>query len=212
MSAGFNILCYKSKQLADGSHPLMIRVSKDGKKKYISLGVSVKPQFWDFGKNQPKRNCPNKNHIEKLIARKREELSELILELEAENKQYTATSLIEKSFKGGKNKTVGELFTSHIANLKSQKRRGYAQTFMELYNSLVLFNGHLDFYFSDIDIVWLKRYETWQQGQGLLENTIGKRMRTLRVLYNIAIEENHVTCTASRDGYQSGPTRRSPTL
>ena len=32
----------------------------------------------------------------------------------------------------------------------------------------------------------------WQRGQNLLENTIGKRFRTLRVLYNIAIERNLV--------------------
>ena len=41
MDAGVNILCYKSKTLANGAHPLMIRVCKDGKKKYVSLGVSV---------------------------------------------------------------------------------------------------------------------------------------------------------------------------
>jgi hypothetical protein len=52
MATGVNILCYKSKTLADGSHPLMIRVCKNGKKKYLSLGVSVQPQFWDFEKNK----------------------------------------------------------------------------------------------------------------------------------------------------------------
>lgn len=31
MDAGVNILCYKSKTLANGAHPLMIRVCKDGK-------------------------------------------------------------------------------------------------------------------------------------------------------------------------------------
>ena len=70
MDAGVNILCYKSKTLANGAHPLMIRVCKDGKKKYVSLGVSVLPQFWDFTKNQPKKNCPNKAYIEKIIADK----------------------------------------------------------------------------------------------------------------------------------------------
>ena len=60
MATGVSILCYKSKTLANGAHPLMIRLCKDGKKKYVSLGVAVLPQFWDFEKNKPKRNCPNK--------------------------------------------------------------------------------------------------------------------------------------------------------
>lgn len=86
MNTGINILCYKSKTLANGEHPLMFRVCKDGKKKYVSLGVSVAPQYWDFQKNKPKRNCPNKIMIEKLIAQKSRELSDLVLELEADSK------------------------------------------------------------------------------------------------------------------------------
>ncbi|WP_288901684.1 Arm DNA-binding domain-containing protein [uncultured Alistipes sp.] len=33
---------------------------KNGKKKYVSLGISVLPQYWDSDKNKPKRHCPNK--------------------------------------------------------------------------------------------------------------------------------------------------------
>ena len=66
MNAIVNVLLFKSKTLADGSHPLMIRICKDSKKKYKSLGVSIFPQFWDFEKNKPRRNCPNKDFINTL--------------------------------------------------------------------------------------------------------------------------------------------------
>ena len=162
MDAGVNILCYKSKTLANGAHPLMIRVCKDGKKKYVSLGVSVLPQFWDFTKNQPKKNCPNKTYIEKIIADKSSEFAERIIELKAEKKEFTATSLTEHLIDGTHTKrTVGEVFQSQIENLKQTGRTGYALSHREVYNSLLKFNGHLNIYFSDIDTVWLKRYETW---------------------------------------------------
>lgn len=45
MKATVNVLCYKSKTLKNGEHPLMICVCKGGKRKYISLGVSVNPIF-----------------------------------------------------------------------------------------------------------------------------------------------------------------------
>ena len=48
MSKTIKVLCYKSKTLSNGEHPLMIRVCKDGKKKYQSLGISVKAEQWDF--------------------------------------------------------------------------------------------------------------------------------------------------------------------
>ena len=39
---------------------------------------------------------------------------------------------------------------------------------------------------------WLKRYEIWQRNKKLAENTIGIRFRTLRVVYNLAIEKKIV--------------------
>ena len=67
MNATISIICYKQKTLTNGEHPLMIRVNKDGKRKYKSIGVSVKPENWDFKKNRPKATCPNKDLILKII-------------------------------------------------------------------------------------------------------------------------------------------------
>lgn len=48
----------------------MLRVTKDRKRKYVSLGISVNPERWDFSKNQPKSDCPNREFIELMIAEK----------------------------------------------------------------------------------------------------------------------------------------------
>lgn len=40
MAAGISILCYKSKMLANGAHPLMIRVCKDGRKELCLCAAS----------------------------------------------------------------------------------------------------------------------------------------------------------------------------
>ena len=192
MSTGINILCYKSKTLANGEHPLMLRVCKDGKKKYISLCLSIAEQYWDFTKNKPKLNCPNKEYIETLIANKTKEFNEKVIEFKSEDKEFTARTLIEKVSKPTKKKTVGEFFLEQIEQLQIAKRTGYAKSHYHVYNSLMKFNGHLDIYFSDIDILWLKKYEEWQRANGDAENSIGIRFRTLRVVYNHAIEENLV--------------------
>jgi len=192
MTAGINILCYKSKTLSNGEHPLMIRVCKDGKKKYLGLGISILPQFWDFEKNKPKRHCPNKVQIEKIIAEKSQQYANQLIEFRAENKSFTATTLLKSINKATNARTVGELFLFQIKQLKAEKRTGYAMSLLEVYNSLVKFNGHLDIYFSDIDITWLRRYEMWLRSEKAAENTIGRRFRTLRVLFNLAIEQNIV--------------------
>ena len=43
MKATVNVLCYRSKTLSNGEHPLMICVCKDGKRKDVGLGISVDP-------------------------------------------------------------------------------------------------------------------------------------------------------------------------
>jgi hypothetical protein len=39
MNATISVICYKSKTLANGEHPLMVRIAKSGKRTYQSLGV-----------------------------------------------------------------------------------------------------------------------------------------------------------------------------
>jgi len=56
----------------------------------------------------------------------------------------------------------------------------------QVYNSLIKYNKHLNIHFTDMDVAWLKKYETWLRNNGLAENTIGIRFRTLRTIYNYA--------------------------
>lgn len=190
MNVTANIVCYKSKTLANGEHPLMIRVCKDGKKKYKSLGVSILPKYWNFERNALKLNCPNYEYLSKLIADKASELSAEIVKLKTERKEFTASTVIDDRPKRVKPKTVHDLFCEQIQRLTDEGRRGYMLSVKQVYNSLVSFNKHLDICFSDIDVCFLRRYESWLRKQGLAENTIGIRFRTLRAIYNLAVEEN----------------------
>lgn len=170
----------------------MIRICKDGKRKYESLGISLLPKYWDFKANKPTAKCPNKEYLEKLIAEKTKAYTDKILELKAMEQEFTATTLSEKVNCPTKQKTVGDVFLSYMEKLKTEGRTGYFLSVRQVYNSLLKFNKHLNFYFPDMDVSWLKKYETWLHSSGLKENTIGIRFRTLRAIYNLAIEENVV--------------------
>lgn len=192
MQTTVNVVCYKSKTLANGEHPLMIRLCQGRKLKYLSLGISILPQFWDFEKNKPRRNCPNKELINNLITEKTKEFSNQIIEFKSESKDFTVTKLVETVVGGNSIQTVSDFLHSEIDRLYNEGRLKYASTFKELRASLLEFNKHLDIYFSDIDINWLKQYESFLRNKGLGDNSIGVRFRTFRVLYNRAITENIV--------------------
>ncbi len=192
MNATVNVMCFKSKTLSNGENPLMIRVSKGGKRSYKSLGISINPIYWDFDKNKPKRNCPDKEIIENLIIEKLKTFNQTILQLNATQKEYTSNSLINRVEKPFKLKTVNDIFLNQIKQLETANRKRYADSCKGVYNSLLKYNKQLNIYFSDIDVIWLRKYEAWLRSEGLAENTIGIRFRTIRMMYNIAIMEKAV--------------------
>lgn len=188
MKGTVNILCYKSKRLSNGEHPLMICIYKDGKRKYQSLGISIQPQYWDFDKNKPKRNCPNKEAIQKLINSKIDEYNQKMLEFQLEDKDYTINKLIQEVVPVKQKITFGDFIDGEIEALINENRLKYAYTFKNLKRSILKFQGDTQFRFSIIDIEWLNSYEQWLiHSEGLNMNSIGILFRTLRVLFNKAI-------------------------
>ncbi|MBC8603145.1 site-specific integrase [Parabacteroides acidifaciens] len=192
MSTTISVVCYKSKVLKNNESPLMLRVCKDGKRKYESLGISLNPKYWDFKANKPTAKCPNREYIEKLIAEKKRAYADKVIELKAMANEFTATTLMEKVNKPIRRKTVKDMFDLYIQQLVSANRLRYADMYKLTMNSLLKFNKHLNIPFSDVDVTWLKKYELWLQAQGLAINTIGTRFRHLRVIYNLAIDEKVV--------------------
>jgi len=191
MQTTVNVVCYKSKTLANGNHPLMIRLCQGKKLKYISLGMSIFPEFWDFEKERPKRNCPNKEQIENIIAKKTTEYRKQILEFKMIEKDFSVSKLVETVDKPLRRITVDSFFLEVIDEQMKQDRIGNANSFKFALNSLRAFSS-VDIPFSEIDANWLKKYEAWMRAKGNSENTLGVRFRALRAIYNRAIQEGIV--------------------
>ena len=96
MNTYLDVVCYRSKILADGTSPIMLRLTKDGKRKYISLHLSANQSNWDFKKNTPKRNCPERDAILSVIERKSKQYREQITQFKVEGKDYTLETLVQR--------------------------------------------------------------------------------------------------------------------
>ena len=184
-----SVVCYKSKTLANGEHPLMLCVCKDRKRKYQSLGLSIHPDFWNFNKNEPKSNCPNREQIQKIILTKKSELQNKVLELQAETKDFTPTTLLNSKENKFELKSVEDFYLELIEEYTSQGKCGNRLFYKGSYNSLKTFcKGKLQIPFSDIDVNWLIRYEKWLRKKRNKDTTISILFRTLRSVYNKAIQ------------------------
>lgn len=169
----------------------MVCVCKDRKRKYQSLGISIHPSHWDFKRNEPNESCPNRDEIRMLIQQKLFELQKTILSNRIEGKEFTASSLLKPKVASlSLHNNVEECFNYYVRLLKEQGRLRYAGMYEVSLNSFKKYAGSLDIPFSDIDVTWLKKYEAWMLQQGLAVNTIGTRVRHLRTVFNMAIEQH----------------------
>ena len=192
LNTSVEAICYKVRALRDGTFPLMLRLTQNRKRKYLSLGMSVEERFWDFKKNQPKRNCPYRDAILAVIERKSKQYREQITQFKVEGKDYTLETLVQRVENPVRQMNFGEYLDYFIQQLKEENRLGYAESFKGLKSSIILYCDNLDFLFSDIDQQWLKGYEMFLIRSGKKENTVGIRFRSLRVLYNRAVSEKLV--------------------
>lgn len=193
MNGTIKVLCYKSKTLSNGEHPLMLCVCKDNKRKYQSLGISVRAEHWDFRSNLPNDKCPDRERIIILINEKVNEIQRVALDKKIAGKDFSASTLIESVKPSATSKkTVGDYYLTYIDNLKKENRIRYAGMYEVSYNSFVKFAKHLDIPFSDIDVAWLKRYEAWGKAQNLSVSSISTRLRHLRAVFNLALLEHAI--------------------
>lgn len=190
MDATISVICYKSKTLANGEHPLMLRIAQDGKSTYKSLKISVAAKYWDFKKNEPKTNAPNKDLIQKIILKTKLDYQQKILEKKANSEEFTAISLINEKKEEVKAKTVEEFYLSIIEDLRQKGRIGNSYAYLNSYNTLRNFNKgkKLNYTFSHIDVSFCKKYEDWMRSKGNKDTTLSYQFRTLRATYNKAIE------------------------
>ena len=180
-------ICYKVRPLRDNTYPLMLRLTQHRKRKYISLGVSVLEKDWDFKKNQPKKSCPDREAIVKLISDKVSAYNSMIMELTAKQQEFTVSSLVQIMENKTTVKTVSEMYDYLIDEFRKTNHLGTMSVYKQSKSSLIKFNRTLDIPFSDIDCQWLERYEKWLKGRNIKDTTVSILFRTLRSVFNRAL-------------------------
>lgn len=198
LTTSVEAICLNYRPKKDNTYPIMLRLTKSGKRKYVSLGVSVKEEHWDFNKNTPKRNCPDKDVIISIIEKRTAAYREQINEYNVENKDYTLESLVNRVENPMNNQSVGNFIDYYIKYLQGMNRHGYAKTFAELKSSMLGYCKSLDIYFSDIDLEWLKGYEVHLRNRNYAPNSIGIRFRTLRALTTMPLPAKSLKRTITR--------------
>ncbi|HVD99036.1 MAG TPA: site-specific integrase [Cytophagaceae bacterium] len=187
--ASVSIVLYKQKTLKNGDHPLMLRIIKDRKSSYRSIGHSCKPEWWDEENNRPAKKHPHKLKLEILIAQKLNEARELILDSEIEQKDYSSDEIVTKTKSGVKKITIFKFYDEVIERFKKANKIGNAAVYRDSRKAFFKFRNGKDLFFSELTPAMLNKAEEYLFGQNVSANSISLYLRTLRSLYNKAIVE-----------------------
>lgn len=185
------VVLFTSKRLKNGEHPIMIRVIKDRKPKYFSIGESCHPNLWDTKNNCPKKAHPHKKELELKIDIKKNEVKKLLLDMENEKADFSLDEFGQKYKASNKRITLFSYLNELIEGLTKEGRMGYATSHKDLKRVLLAFRGGKDFQFSDIDHPFLRKFEQDCRIKNFKDNTIGVYVRTLRAVYNKAIKDGY---------------------
>jgi integrase len=189
-SANLKVTPYKWKVLANGEHPLMLRITKNRQRKYVALGISCSLELWDEKKNAPKNKHPNQLKIKSIITNKIQKYEDAEIEAMREGKRVSAAGLVEMVEHPAKNRTTLQFFNEIYQRFKLSGQIGNAKLYRFVSSSFKKFSPSRDYSFYELDYSVLTKYEVWMRSQAAGENTLSIHFRTLRALFNMAIKEN----------------------
>ena len=94
----------------------MLCVCKDRKRKFQSLGISIKAEYWNFKDNCLKTNCPDYERIQLIIDSELGKIKRKALGNRLEGKVFTATTLLESTEVTCNHKIKRAIFYVRILN------------------------------------------------------------------------------------------------
>lgn len=185
----FNIILFKSKELANGEHPVMIRATFNRERKYYSLGLSALPEAWNdelgrYGRKRLSEDERQANHV----------LNDYAAKLRTMDDHFSKTEFTFEKFNRlffkSSNGVVSTYFDELVKQLEEGNRFSSAQAYSNALSKLQEFNKK-DFTFLDIDVKFLQQFETFMK-KTLSPATRGIYLRSLRAVYNRAIKDSIV--------------------
>lgn len=185
--ASVTVVLKKNKALANGDYPLYLRITKNRKSAFESLGISVSEALWDDKNKRVKSKYPNSARVNNTIARKIAEANDKVLELEGKS---GGVKQIKKELSQKVTGSFSDYFQEYVNGLLAS---GNAGTHKKCISTLKKFNeyvGNRDITFEEFNLEFLKSYEKYLRSKGNSTNTVHANLKVFRMLFNKAVDED----------------------
>ena len=198
--ASVKVLLMKEKINKAGEASVYLRITKDRKPKYISIGLRVKPQDWNEDAGRVKKSHPNMARANAFIANKVAEAEGVALDLQRESK-FVSPVQIKNTIMGQSSESFLEYFDKYLTMLEKTGKVSTLTKAKAVYSKLKVFLKTSDLLFDEVTVIFLKQYEAYlRDALGNSVNTIHSNLKIFRKLTNDAIREDLMS--SARDPFR----------
>lgn len=187
------ILLWKHYEKSDGTCPLVLRITKDRKTRYVFTGEYIHEKHWTNEERLVKKSHPNSTRLNNLLLKKLSEAHGTILEADANNHELS-TKQLQKKVKGkNKPQSFFDVANARIQNKKKAKVFSVARAEQSIVNNLRKFTKQENLQFTDITTSFINKYKAYCSSElGQKKRTITNQLIFIRTLYNLAIKDGIV--------------------
>ena len=222
--ATVKVVYYTYKILADGTHPFMVRITKDRKLKYLATGLNLHPKYWNPLKKEVRKSYPEpgREKLLKKLVEWEKKYSDAADNLAEEDEQHDAPAVAAKAIEGRKAARRIKLlaYCEELSEgYKKTGQAGNAIVYRDLRNQLAKFIaaeanapspptgrgkaeawtawvGQYDVPIDRVTTTFCHEWEKALRASGIKEITLSLRFRTLRSVLNQAIAGGLMKTTA----------------
>ncbi len=174
--------CLKKKYSTDKYGIINIRFTQNRKSQYFSTKIRIHEKYWNPTKHQVRENHKESDKYNNLISNRKKELE----------RELGSVKDIDKVKEREKLSFVKYLL-NEIDHLEQRKRIGTSKRYKTSYYHLEGYLksiGKSDLLFSDIDVLFVRDFETYILGQNIKNNTSKNYINCIKRLYNQSVRMN----------------------
>lgn len=197
----------RQKPAPDGTLPLCLRITKDRKSSFVSLGYYLKESDWDKASQRVKKSHPNSTRLNNFLIKKLSEATDSALEVESK-KNHVSAKAVRNKIKPDTAATFFPQAQNFLDNLKAAgKYNQYTSDKPRISHFREFLKGE-DVAFSDLTVGLLERFVVYlksshkpKRGKARIsERTIANHLVTVRSVFAHARKNGVVTKAQSPFG------------
>ncbi|MFZ4402148.1 MAG: tyrosine-type recombinase/integrase [Bacteroidales bacterium] len=187
--ATIKVILKKEKMDINGEAPLYLRIIKDRKTSFISLGYKIKEKDWNPATSSVKKSHQNSARINNYISTKIVEAQNNSLEKETESK-YVPVKSIKQAILGKNSTDFFEFAEAFKENAKPKVSLGTYNRYTMVINKIKTFVDKKSLLLNEITPLFLDKFET--ECRDKLKNkpnTINTQFKVIRRFINQAVSD-----------------------